>query len=54
MKLGSSNSFVVDFHFIYLRQDLTISPSWPGAQYVVQAGLKLMEIHLSLLPKCWD
>jgi hypothetical protein len=30
------------------------SPGCPGTHSVVQTGLKLTEILLPLLPRCWD
>lgn len=29
-------------------------PGCPGTHYIGRSGLKLTEIHLLLLPKCWD
>ena len=43
--------FVVVFSFSRLS---LFSLGCPGAPYVVQAGLELIEIHLPLLSECWD
>ena len=39
---------------LLLRQVSLWIFGWPGTQYICQAALRFQEIHLSLLPKCWD
>jgi hypothetical protein len=48
---------LVVFLFCFVFQDrvsLCNSPDCPGTCYVVQIGVKLMEICLPLSPKCWE
>ena len=40
--------------FCFQDRGSPCSPGCPGIYSVDQAGLELIEIHLPLLPKCWD
>lgn len=40
------------FYYLFWNRVSPCSPGWPGACSIDQAGLELMEIHLSLPPKC--
>ena len=42
---------VVLFCFLFFETGFFVCP---GTSTVAQAGIKLTEIHLSLLPGCWD
>ena len=46
--------FVCLFCFLFFETGSLHSHGCPGAHCIGQAGLKLEEIHQSLLPKCWD
>jgi hypothetical protein len=46
--------FVCLFVCLFLRLGFSVYPGCPGTLYVDQAGLKLTEICLLQLPKCWS
>ena len=52
--LGSMDLASGLFCYYFWNRVSLCSPDWPEALYIAKVGLQLVEIHLPLLPGCWN